>query len=188
MRAIVIAARENDDIRLELMRNFEPLIKKCIKFYIKDFYYYPDAMQEGYLTILKCIKSYDITSKSEFPAYVKTAMIHNIRDFSKKIINCISLDDSVNESGGTLLETLKSEENIEADNILSEENAAMLRALDKLTAKQREIIEMIYFNNFSMRDICRNRRCHYMAIVKLKERALHKLREEMKLFMDSYLD
>jgi RNA polymerase sporulation-specific sigma factor len=184
MRAMVIAAREDEKIKLELLKRFEPLIKKCIKFYIKDFNYYGDAMQEGYCTILKCIKSYDIASKCEFPAYVKSAMIHNMRDFSKKIINCLSLDEPGNETGGTLMETLRSDENIERDKIQSEEIEAMLEALHELTNKQREIIEMIYFNNISMKDLCRNRRCHYMTIVKLKERALEKLREELEFFKE----
>lgn len=179
MRAMVIAARENEDIRLELVMRFEPLIKKCVKFYIRDFFHYEDAMQEGYLTILKCIQRYDAASKSEFPAYVKTAMIHNMRDYGKKIVNCLSLDEPITETGGTLMETLKSEVNIEGDEIKSEEIAAMLKAFEGLTIKQREIIEIVYFNNVSMRDLCRNRRCHYMTIVKLKERALDKLRRDL---------
>lgn len=168
------------EMKLKILKSFEPLIKKCIKIYIHDFHYYEDAMQEGYLTILKCIEMYDIDSRCEFPGYVKMAMINNIRDFSKKIKNHASLDEEIFEGGVTLLETIKSDVDIERDEIRSEEIIAMYRGIGKLTKKQREIIIEVFFKKLSMREVCKNRRCHYMTVVRLKDRALERLRDIME--------
>lgn len=182
MRDMVAIAKTDIDGKLTILKNFEPLIKKCFKMYVKDFNYFDDVMQEGYITILKCIDLYDLNSKTEFPGYVKMAVINNIRHFSRELKNEISLDDEINEVGGTLLDILESDVNIEGDKIHYDEIMSMHRCLKKLTQKQREIIEGYYFKGLSLQDICANRRCHYNAIVRLKKRALETLRKEMQLY------
>lgn len=179
MKDIVIKARENEEKRLMLVRAFEPIIKKCIKIYVKNPEYFNDAMQEGYLTILSCIKNYDINSRFPFPAYVKRAVIYSIRDFSKKIKEDRSLDEESTEEGVSLYDFLKSQDDTEEECIKRGDIKRLAIALKALTEKQLEIIDEFYFKNKSMREICKNRRCHYMAVVGIKDRAIKRLREEM---------
>lgn len=180
MKKLVLDARENEDKRVMLTKAFEPLIKKCIKIYVKNAEYFEDAMQEGYYTVLQCIKNYDVDSRYPFPAYVKRAVIYSIRDFSKRIKENISLDEESREDGGgSLYEFLKSDADVEKEYILKDDVERLRAALKVLSQKQMEIIDDFFFKNVSMRDICKNKRCHYMAVVGLKDRAIKKLKEEM---------
>jgi RNA polymerase sporulation-specific sigma factor len=175
-----LEARENEDKRTMLTIAFEPLIKKCIKIYVKNPGYFEDAMQEGYFTILKCIKNYDVDSTYPFPAYVKRAVIYSIRDFSKKIRENISLDaESEGDNERNLYDFLKSDADVEGEYILKHDVERLRMALMALSPKQMDIIRDFFFKNMSMRDICKNRRCHYMAVVGLKDRAIKKMKEEM---------
>lgn len=178
MKEIVLIAKTNCEARLMLLKSFEPLIKKCFKSYVQDYNFFEDVMQEGYITILRCIYLYDLNSNSEFPAYVKTAVINNIRHFSRKVKSDLSLDE-VNDNGCALKDLLKSDINIEEYEIQEGEITALHSALKKLTPKQLEIIDAYYFKDLSLQSICLNRRCHYMTIARLKERAIKALRKEL---------
>lgn len=177
MRKLVLSARENEDKRLMLIKAFEPLIKKCIRIYIKNPQYFEDGMQEGYATVLYCIKNYNIDSKYPFPAYVKRAVIYSIRDFSKKIKENLSLDEKRGEEGMSLYDALESDSKVEDECILKDEIKRVMEAIKTLTLKQQEIIYDFYFKNKTMREIAKNRRCHYMTVVGLKERALNQLKK-----------
>lgn len=186
MREKVIMARKNEDVEAQLVKDFEPLIKKCIGIYVKDYSYYDDAMQEGRLTILQCIKRYDIISPIPFEGYVKMGVAYSIRDFGNRIRNCISLDDEINEDGGTLYDILEGDQDIEEDEIHREEQIELSSAFEKLPDNYKDIIRKFYFEKISLREIAGNRRCHYMTVVKLKERALKCLRDGLKCILPDY--
>jgi RNA polymerase sporulation-specific sigma factor len=180
MRDLVVKARIDKEMTMNLIERFEPLIKKCFKMYVRDFNFFDDAMQEGYLTVIKCIALYDTESKTEFPGYVKTAVINNLRNFSKKIKYDLSIDAEVNEYSCAFTDILQSDVNIEAESIINAEILAMEKALKKLTEKQREIIEAFYFKNLTLQEISKRRRCHYMAVARLKSRALIALQNSLQ--------
>lgn len=176
MRELVIQAREDEDCCFKIVKAFEPLIKKCIRLYLRDMSYYEDAMQEGRIIIIKSIENYDIKSTYPFEAYVKHGMNYGIRDFCLKIKFEISLDEPFGEEGGRIIDMLESSEAVE-DNRCSAEDIKWVReTLNKLSEKQRQVIIDIYFNKKSMVEISQNRRCHYMNVVKLKKIAIEKLR------------
>lgn len=179
MREKVILAKKDENVRLEILRSFEPLIKKCIKYYVHDREYISDAMQEGYYIILKCIYNYDFDKGYPFESYVKSSLIYGIKDFVRKIKYDISLDEQINEDGGCLYDVLESDLDVEEKFGHKDDVRRLKGALDGLSDKQRKVIEEVYFKNMSMMEICKNRRCHYMAVAKMKDRALKKLREEM---------
>lgn len=183
MDNMILRARENDREKEELVRSFEPLIKKCIRIYVKDFGLHEDALQEGIITILKCIETYDINAGYPFAAYVKRAVSYSMRDFGKKAnkdIGNISMDESINEDGGSLYDVLESNVDIEGDYIKEVEMDILKDALMSLSKKQREVIEGFYLKKMSIMEMCKHRRCHYMTIFKLKERSLKKLKEEIE--------
>lgn len=181
MKDLIIKARENEEIRLKILKDFEPLIKKSLKMYLKDMSYFNDGIQEGYLTVLKCIYTYDIESDCPFPAYVKRAVIYSIRDFAKREKFNLSLQQEINEDGVTLLDILPCDVDIEGENIHREDLKRLKEAIGMLSEKQREVIEDYFLKNKSMVEICKGKRCHYMAVSGLKERAIKKLREYMEL-------
>ena len=179
IKELVIKAKRDDCAKLQVVRSFEPLVKKCIGIYLKDRSYFDDAMQEGKMVILYCIENYDVNSNFPFEAYVKRAVIYGIRNFSKRIKDYISLDEEITEEGGTLHDVIESDVDIEESEIKKETLERLKDAIRRLSDKQRDIIEKYYFKNMSMIEICSRRRCHYMAVVNLKDRAIKRLREEL---------
>lgn len=173
----VIRAREDYGEAAKIISDFEPLIKKCIKMYIKDPEAFEDAMQEGRLAILGCIKKYDISSQVYFEGYVKMAVIYCIRDFGLRYRENISLDEGINEDGGSLYDILDSGVDIEENEINKERISSLNAALNELSEKERKIINEFYFEGKTMREISKVKRCHYMTVVKHKEKALQKLRQ-----------
>lgn len=179
LRERVIIAREDDREAVEIISDFEPLIKKCIRMYIKDPCNFEDAMQEGRQAILGCIKKYDISSPVYFEGYVKMAVIYCIRDFGLKHRENASLDEELTEDGGSLYDVLDSGMDIEEDEIKKETIKSLNAAINELSEKERKVINEFYFEGKTMREISRERRCHYMTVAKQKDRALEKLRKAM---------
>ena len=167
------------EIKAEEVKAFEPLIKKCIKVYLWDMQYYDDAMQEGYIAIIKCMKNYDESFGVRFECYVKRAVIYSIRDFSLKInMKDMSLDEE-SDGGGRILDFIESKENIEEDWLKSLQIKELKEAIKKLPLKQKEIIYEHYFKGKSLKKISSDKRRHYMGIVALKKRAILNLKEEL---------
>jgi RNA polymerase sporulation-specific sigma factor len=184
-RERVIKAREDGREAVKIIGEFEPLIKKCIRMYLKDPNSFEDAMQEGRIAILTCIRNYDITSPAYFEGYVKMAVIYSIRNFASKSKESMSLDEET-EDGRDFHDILDSGMDIEEDAIRKERRDLLKAALDKLTEGERKVIDEFYFEGKSMREISRSRRCHYMTVVKHKEKALERLRREMGVEGDGF--
>ncbi len=186
MKEMVIMARKYEEAEVEILKNFEPLMKKCIRIYVKDYSYFEDAMQEARFTVLQCINRYDINSPIPFEGYVQRGVIYSIRDFAYRIKSCVSLDDEINEDGGTLHDILEGDQDIEGEKIYREELMELRRAFERLPENYKNIIQKFYFEKMSLREICSNRRCHYMTVVKLKERAIKSLREQLECILPNF--
>ena len=179
MKELLIKAREDSSCRLEMLHAFEPLIKKCVRIYVHDYSYYEDALQQGRLIFLSCLKSYDISSPYPFPAYVKKSLCYGMRDFSLKIKESISLDEPMGEEFN-LYDILPSKDDTEKDIACRDASEVMLRCIGRLPEGQRRIIEDCYFKNKSMVEVSQNKRCHYMSVVKQKQRALAALKRSLE--------
>lgn len=169
MRDLVLLARKDDDKKVLILKRFEPLLKRACSLYVKNKSYFEDAMQEGRIVILKCIENYDLSSKCPFEAYVKRAVVNKMREFSVKAnLEYVSLDQEITEDGENMYEIIPSDFDLEGESIKEENIKRLYEALYKLTKKQREVIIDFYFKNKSMVEIAQNKRCHYMAIARLK--------------------
>ena len=164
----------------EKIKAFEPLIKKCIRIYLRNNEYYEDALQEGYCTIAKCIKTYDKSHGTLFSGYVKSAIIYSIRDFSMKLDRKDMSIDEESDDGGCIMDFLEGNEDVERDCIKRENIKRLRSAIESLTPKQRQVIKEYYYENKTLKEISGNRRCHYMTVVNLKERAIEKLKEKIE--------
>jgi RNA polymerase sporulation-specific sigma factor len=179
MKELILKAKEDSSCSLEIIQAFEPLIKKCVKIYVHDFAYYEDALQQGRLIFLSCLKSYDVSSPYPFPAYVKKSLCYGMRDFSLKIKESISLDEPMEEDF-TLYDLLPSKDNTEESFGKRDTSQAILHCLSQLPEGQRRIIEDCYYKNKTMVEISQNKRCHYMSVVKQKQRALAALKRMLE--------
>lgn len=159
-----------------VIKKYEPLIKKTIRIYIKDKNYYEDAYQEACIAIIQVMSRFK-KEKGDFNAYIKCAVIYAIKAFANKIKENVSLDEEL-EDGGSLYDLIADDADIEGEYLESVDKKMLYNALNKLSQKQKEVIEDYYFNGKSLVEIAKERRCHYNSVVRLKERALEKLRQE----------
>ncbi|KRQ87835.1 RNA polymerase sigma factor FliA [Caloramator mitchellensis] len=181
MRDLVLEARKDDEKKILILKKFEPLLKKCFSMYVKDKEYFEDAMQEGRVAILKCINNFKVDANVPFEAYVKRAVINSMRDFVRRIkFDYMSLEFEMTEDGSLMHEVIPSDVCIEEDMVKKEENRDLYDAIENLSPKQREVIIDYYFKRKSMVEISNNRRCHYMSVARLKDRAIDRIREEME--------
>ena len=180
MRDLIIEARNDDEKKVLILKKFEPLLKKCFSMYVKDREYFDDAMQEGRMTILKCINNFKIDGNVPFEAYVKRAVINSMRDFVRRIkFEYMSLEFEMTEDGSLMHEVIPDDICLEDDVVKKEDYKGIYDAIEKLSPKQREVIIDFYFRRKSMVEISNNKRCHYMAVARLKDRAVERIREEM---------
>lgn len=180
MRELVKQAKTDSAARLEILERFEPLIKKTIRHYSKDFSLYNDAMQEGYATVLRCIELFKTESDIEFAGYVKAAINNNLMNYFRKIPLLYSLDIEIDDAEDlTPLDMLPSGVNIEQDYMKQQQRAALYDAINHLPARHRSIIIAIYFHHRTMRSLCNEYDCHYNTIVNTKEAALKQIRKHM---------
>lgn len=179
MKDLVLLARTDETAKLELIKRFEPLIFKCIKMYIHDINSTQDALQEGYMTVLKCIYLYNVDSECGFPGYVKTAIINNLRKFSKNHPNTLSLDEECSDDGGTLLDTLPSEDVTEDYLIQLQLSHELKKAINTLSDNEKELIISIYFKQTKIIELSNGTRSNYVSLQRKRDRALSKLRDEL---------
>jgi RNA polymerase sporulation-specific sigma factor len=178
LKELIIKARENESDMQKLVNDFESLIKKCIRIYVKNPNFYEDAMQHGRMAVIQCIRKFDIDSSFPFQAYVKQGALYSMRDFGSKLWNSdLSLDNELDEDGNTLSDFIDGGEKTEDTFLKNEDIKRLYAGINSLTENQRKIIIEVYFENRTMIEICKARRCHYMNVVAIKDRALKKLRE-----------
>lgn len=121
MRDLIFEARKNDEKKVLILKKFEPLLKKCFSLYVKDREYFEDAMQEGRMTILKCINNFKFDSNVPFEAYVKRAVINSFRDFARRVkFEYMSLDLEMTEDGSLMHEVIPADICIEEDVVKKE--------------------------------------------------------------------
>lgn len=146
------------DKREEILKNFEPLIKSCIKKYYANNRSYEDALQDGKLKMLELIDSYRGGGKVSLECFLKYQMqyfyMHKYNN-EKKLINSFSnnvytLDDGQTED---VFESIADDVDIALEIEKKEEYRLLYEAMDELTDRQRVVVKMKFFYNMKNREI-----------------------------------
>lgn len=180
---LVCMARNGDvEAKERILDQFNPLlIKNTIKYFGRnqDFH---DWLQGGRLVILYAINNYNERLGVPFVAYVQKQVFYYFINERKKIREEIILDQPLYDGKSSLLELLpKDELGLEESLLFNQEIEQLYRAIEKLSTKQKEVIIEYYFNEKSLKSIARYKNLCYQSLVKLKARALKRLRKELDL-------
>ena len=105
-----------------------------------------------------------------------------IREIS--VVDTISFEELLGETYGKFLKSPFDEDGVNLDqNILMEElHASLAKAVDKLSAKQKQIITLYYYENLNLREIGEILELSQQRISQLKKRALEQLQEALHEF------
>lgn len=164
-----------------LMRKLHPLISAAASKY--GYSEYEDMYQEACLNIVQCIRDFDPERGIPFLAYVKKKVYFGTYNMHRRKKEHISLNSSLGDDDGcTFLELLESPEagpEEKAEDECSKE--LLVRGLNQLSPRQREVIELHFYKGHSLKDISLMRKVHYKTVLKLKARALDNLKKYLKL-------
>jgi RNA polymerase sporulation-specific sigma factor len=166
--------REAADQLLSLVR---PMVLKTAWLFSNDSHSREDNIQEGFFIVLESIKSYDTRRGIPYLAYLKSALYYGIYRSVKKRLKCFHLlaeGDAVMEGIGD------SGPSTEELALQWEEREELYNALETLTLRQKKVIMDIYMKNMSIKNISREMGISYIGVIKLRDRALERLRKILK--------
>ena len=180
--AVKEAKQGNSESLTMILMQFKPFIFKTARdFHIKNFDEY-DLVQIGYISLIHAVDIYN-PEKHSFASYaystIKNSMRYTARS-NKKHSCTLSINASIDsDSTYDFTEFLESNTHIEED-FLRKENITMLqKVLSELPEDEFELIFMVYYNNFSLKDYALKKKQPYYSIVHKKNVILDKMRFKM---------
>ncbi|WP_368490064.1 RNA polymerase sigma factor [Clostridium sp. BJN0013] len=176
-------AKSGDKIAVEeICKKFNGMIISLCRFIYINGYTMEDMIQEGRVSLIKAIHSYDLNSKYPFPAYAKSAVKKNfhwkIRNNTRKP-RCCSIH-SCNSQGNELSDMIPSTENIEEDFIKKQYKIKLREAIEKLPEEKRDIIIWYHILEKDLKEYAIRKGIAYRTAVYKKKKALDSLKEYLK--------
>lgn len=174
-KEIIVRAKAGDKAaKEEILMMFKPLVISCANNVYICGYEKSDLIQIGYISILKAIDSFDISSDS-FAAYVNNSVRNNFyylirgkaklnqnSELNEEILSCEAL---VNTEDSAMSD-------IEADELMA--------ALEKLSHDDRLLIDYLFFKGYKLRECAKILNTSKSAISRRKGKILLRLRAIMK--------
>lgn len=180
--AVKCAKNGDSESLTSLLMQFKPFIFKTAKsFNIKDFDEY-DLVQIGYISLIHAVDIYN-PEKHSFSSYaysaIKNSMKYTARS-NKKHQSILSINASIdNDSSYDFTEFLKSNTHIEEDFLHQEKISELKKIISELPEDEFELIFLVYYNNFSLKDYATKKQQPYHKIVQKKNLILNKIRFKM---------
>lgn len=179
---LVLEAKDGSKSSKEvIIRKLHPLLVSSIKKYNNYREAYLDMYQDGIVEILLAIDSFDTSRKVPFIAYVQLKLrFMYLAKYDK--VKIISLNEKINNEEGEAerLELLSCEDEDFEKIFKMEENLALYKAYEKLSFREKQIVDFYFINNISMVEIAKKLSLSYRTIVNTKERAIKRLRKNYK--------
>ena len=171
-KELLIKAKEGDKAsKEEILKMFRPLIISCVSRIYINGWDKSDLIQIGYVSILKAIDSFDISSDS-FTAYVNNSVRNNfyylIRGKAK-----LKYDTALDEK-------FLSDDNTEDIAMASLDTEELKDALDKLSDRDKTLIDYLFFKGYKLKECAAILNTSKSTISRRKEKILEKLKEILK--------
>lgn len=182
LKDLLKKAKKGDKIAVEeICRRFNGIvINAAISFYVNG-YTLEDMIQEGRLSLIKAIGSYDLSSPYTFGVYAREALKKNfywkIRS-NKKEAACCSLY-SLNSFHNEIIDMVASGENVEEDFMKMQQKIDLWKAVENLSEEERNIIIWYYVLEKDLKEYAVKKGISYRTAAYRKKRALYNLRKYM---------
>ena len=147
------------------------IIKEALRYKIPSMEF-EDVVQYGYLTILKCIKSYKLGSNS-FYGYVIMGIKNNFNYMVRKykVNRIIYYDNEIVDIVGTDDFSLE-------EHIMIYEDVKWLRdTMDKLSEEEQELIKCYFLEGMKLVNFAKVKGVSYSTMIYRKNELLKKLKE-----------
>lgn len=161
----------------DLLLKLNPLIISSIRRYYNRKDQYDDLIQEGYETMLLGIEEYDPTKGVYFLGYVKTILKYCYLNKHREK-QCLSLNEPL--ESGEFIDLLEGDEDDPVDaTVKNEDINALVKGLEFLTERQKQVVVDFYINNLSIGAIADKMEVSYRTVVNTKTVAIKKLKERI---------
>lgn len=174
-------ARSGDeDAKVVLVSKLNPLVKSSIKKYCPLWDYYEDLYQDGVLIILECLNIHE-KEKGTYLNFVKNYLrfyyLNTFKYLLKDEKGKVYFENSDEESD--LISFLEDDFNLE-ESILNLELSLEIRlALNRLTKRQRQVVILFYYYEFSLEKIGNILGISKWTVINTKRRAMEILKGEL---------
>jgi len=171
-KELLIKAKEGDKAsKEEILKMFKPLvISRANNIYVNG-YDKSDLIQMGYVSVLKAIDSFDISSDS-FTAYVINSVKNNyyylIRGKAK-----LNYDTELDEE-------MVSDEFTEDIAMIKLDTDELKDALEKLSEEDKTLIDYLFFKGYKLRECSKILKTSKSTLSRRKERILKHLKVILK--------
>lgn len=175
------ALKGQEEACLALMEATEPLVMSQIKAILPYYPDWEDLKSDCRLVLLDALKTFDPSRGAQFLGYYKAQVRYYLLDFLKKEVRReeTSLDAPL-EGGGTLMDYLEDPARLEDSYLRTEEEEALLVALEGLTKREEEVVRLFYFGDLGLSEIAGFLGLSYQTVANTKARALKKLRKVLE--------
>lgn len=130
-----------------------------------------DIISIGVMSVLECIKKYDILKNANFTSYVTTAINKNIMNIQIRNYNKTKLDTPLYKVDAILIKDDHTADNI----IIAMERKTLKEALTSLKESEKTLIDNIYFKRRSLKDISEELDVNYVTVINRRNSILKKL-------------
>ncbi|MFA6940560.1 MAG: sigma-70 family RNA polymerase sigma factor [Clostridiaceae bacterium] len=171
-KELLIKAKEGDKAsKEEIIKMFQPLILSCVSRIYVNGLDKSDLIQIGYVSILKAIDSFDISSDS-FTAYVNNSVKNNFYYLIRGTVK-LKYDTALDEE-------IISEDNTEDKAMVSLDTEELKNAIDKLSDYDKTLIDCLFFKGYKLKECAAMLNTSKSTICRRKERILKKLKVILK--------
>lgn len=184
IEALVTKCKNNDELSKEkLAQEFRPLIYNISKRTFIDGYSIHDIQQECYKSLFKCVSMYNL-EKHRFVAYATNAIKNNMCDLIKRIQS-----RSSTEGNDTLSLYCDIENDLPSQEISTEVSLCekcdfqdLKLALKNLTEEEMELINFVFYRNYTVRDYAYLKNMCYSTAILRKKLILKKIFNNISLY------
>lgn len=183
MRNLIIKAKQEDKQALgEIIDKFIPLINNTAN----SFYIYghdtEDIKQIATLSIIKAIKTFDITKEELFTAYVNKCVKNSMYKEIEKATKVYYKDKESKEISQLLEEKdiISDALSLQDEFIKKEEKLNLEKAISLLEDSERNLLKEIYVENKTLTDYAKENNIEYHKARYSKESTIKKLKILLK--------
>lgn len=182
IEGLVKKAKANDVLAKEALANeFTPLINNISRKTYIDGYDRDDVKNECFRILFKCVKLYKI-EHHRFVAYATNGIKNSINDLIRRSKSKKPLEVYETITLSKDLEKLIPDDTINLEEILLNnlERESIKSALLALTNEEKELIEFIFFKNYSMKNYAFLKKLCYSTVALKKRTTLDKLKKHIE--------
>ncbi|WP_238899597.1 sigma-70 family RNA polymerase sigma factor [Clostridium sp. YIM B02500] len=184
IETLVTRCKDNDEgAKEKLAEEFRPLIYNISKRTFIDGYNSYDIIQECYQSLFKSISMYNL-EKHRFVAYATNAIKNNINDLIKRIKTRSSTEGNKALSLHDNFEKDIPSQEISPETSLCEmcDYEDLRLALKNLTKDEKELIDFVFFKNYTVLDYAHIKNMCYSTAIVRKKNILRKIHNNISFY------